>query len=494
MSINRTDYHDSTKPFNMKTLVHLFLAIVLLVPCWESASASDNRTLFQTPLQKKRLELKSELSNHAKSAMFLNNTPGNPGKSSEYSWWNEEWFHAADNQYTYDEMGRLIEQIMQDPIMGMDLTMISYGYDDYDNMTEYLVYYWEEEWVLNYGNSTQFVYSPEGFILEETFMFYDYLNGWINSAHIVRVFDSEGRLVEEIYEYWYNGEWSKNYRDVYGYDDKSGEWTSLTSFLWNGEEWQEDYQVIDIVWLNFEEMLPASATTQQNFNGTWFDYERYTGTMDGEVYILVREMFWGEDWVLWDRETHTKSPMEDILLIEYYDQNSKVWTNSQRDTEYMDEMGYYSGAKYEYWEQEKKTSQAGWVIDYYDNWDNTYNSEGQLEETIIQYWDGFTSSLVNSTRFVYSEFTSSDIAELGSDLGLQIYPNPANDFLHVTMVDLQGESFQYQLLDITGKTVNEGNLMNERNSIDLRGIQKGLYMLRAYSEDGLSSTYKILKR
>jgi hypothetical protein len=102
--------------------------------------------------------------------------------------------------------------------------------------------------------------------------------------------------------------------------------------------------------------------------------------------------------------------------------------------------------------------------------------------------------LVNNTRFVYSEFTSSDIAELGSDLGLLIYPNPVNDFLNITGINIQGENFQYQLMDITGKIVEEGVITNAEFAIDLQGIQNGLFMLRVYSEDGKSSTYKILKR
>lgn len=478
----------------MKSHVHLFLAILFIIPCWKSISADEVKNFFQTPLQKKKLELKSERINNAKTATHLNSTPGNPGKSSEYSWWNDDWFHASDNLYTYDEMGRLVEQIMTDPILGMYFTRIVFGYDDHGNMTEYLNYIWEDEWVLSYGNSTQYVYSPEGYIVEETFQFYDYLSGWMNSDHIFRVFDNEDRLLEEIYEYWLDGEWIKSYRDVYGYDDKSDQWTSLTSSLWNGQDWVEDYRVIDIVWLDFEELLPASAISQQNYNGTWTDYERYTGTIEGNALIFLIELFWGEEWVPWDRETTTKLPSEEVILSEYYDQFEMVWINSYRDSEYFDEMGYYSGTKSEYWQEEKKSPQAEWVIDYYDNWINTYNGEGQLEETIIQYWDGFTSTLLNNTRFVYSEFTSSDIAELGSDLGLQIYPNPTADILNINSLENLGKNYQYQLLDITGKTIKEGFLNSGRNTIDLRGIKNGLYMLSAYSGEGETSTYKIFKR
>jgi hypothetical protein len=376
----------------------------------------------------------------------------------------------------------------------MYISRIVFGYDDHGNMTEYLNYNWEEEWVLSYGNSTQYVYSPEGNIVEQTSQYYDFLSGWINSDHVVRVFDNDNRLVEEIYEYWNQVEWIKNYRDVYGYDEKSAPWTSITSSYWNGQDWEEDYRVIDIVWLDFEELLPASAISQQSYNGTWTDYERYTGTIEGNVLIFLIELFWGEEWVPWDRETITKLPSEEVILSEYYDQFEMVWINSYRDSEYFDEIGYYSGAKSEYWQEDKKSPQGEWIIDYFDNWINTYTSEGQLEETIIQYWDDFASTLVNSNRFVYSEFTSSDIAELGSDLGLQIYPNPASEFLNIVTQNNQGENYQYQLMDITGKIVEEGVVTNSNFVIDLRVIQKGLFMLRAYSEEGKSSTYKILKR
>ncbi|MBK8499455.1 MAG: T9SS type A sorting domain-containing protein [Flavobacteriales bacterium] len=60
--------------------------------------------------------------------------------------------------------------------------------------------------------------------------------------------------------------------------------------------------------------------------------------------------------------------------------------------------------------------------------------------------------------------------------GLQCYPNPANDVVHVQLPDGSQKPFQYELIDATGKVVQSG--LAENGQIELAKLSEGLFVLR----------------
>jgi len=56
-----------------------------------------------------------------------------------------------------------------------------------------------------------------------------------------------------------------------------------------------------------------------------------------------------------------------------------------------------------------------------------------------------------------------------------IYPNPANDWLHLSGIGLAGK--QYQILDINGRVQLGGMVQEEQSSIDLSTLHTGLYFI-----------------
>ncbi|MBK8500661.1 MAG: T9SS type A sorting domain-containing protein [Flavobacteriales bacterium] len=59
--------------------------------------------------------------------------------------------------------------------------------------------------------------------------------------------------------------------------------------------------------------------------------------------------------------------------------------------------------------------------------------------------------------------------------GLQCYPNPANDVVHVQLPDGSQRHFHYELIDATGKLVQSG-LAEGR--INVTQVSEGLFVLR----------------
>lgn len=79
-----------------------------------------------------------------------------------------------------------------------------------------------------------------------------------------------------------------------------------------------------------------------------------------------------------------------------------------------------------------------------------------------------------------------------SDLRLSdfhFFPNPVNDYLH--FLTEKGESYQYSLYDINGKTVMNGTIRNKDN-LNLSKLTAGLYIMEVKNRNG-KICYKINK-
>ncbi|WP_417603645.1 T9SS type A sorting domain-containing protein [Owenweeksia hongkongensis] len=86
----------------------------------------------------------------------------------------------------------------------------------------------------------------------------------------------------------------------------------------------------------------------------------------------------------------------------------------------------------------------------------------------------------------YFSYLSSSNYKLESDL--EIYPNPASDFLYLKGENLSKATFK--LLDISGREVRlfDGNTRR----LDLQGIMPGVYCVRVESEDGRLLVRKVI--
>ena len=73
---------------------------------------------------------------------------------------------------------------------------------------------------------------------------------------------------------------------------------------------------------------------------------------------------------------------------------------------------------------------------------------------------------------------------------LDIYPNPVSDFLHI--VNNQGGSFSFKIVDIQGKNVTSNHGFNEA-SIDFRKLTNGIYFVTVENSSHEIQTIKVLK-
>lgn len=477
----------------MKKLLYTLVCLSFLLVTVSLQAADKNKSPLNTKLQQKKKMMDQKKHDQMKTLQFsaaaIN--PGNPGNSMDYYWADTEWFHTSNSEYYYDAYGNLVEEIVMDPTNMFGFYRTTYAYDEYQNFTEYIYYMWDgANWVINYGNRTVYTYGPNGEMLERLDQYYDYdMMEWVDLSRLTSVYDANGFVVEEIYAYWYEGAWYNEYRDVFTVD-AIGAWLELTTYYWNGGEWALESRVIDIAWHNWELFQVASAIIQYYSGGMWYDDERITVTYNGNNYIMLYEMYWDDSWEPYDRETYTETATEHVSLWEYF--ITGEWMNDQRNTDYFDDHGQNAGYKYEYWEEEKSSASSGWVVDYYSVNVNTYDENDNMVETILQYWDYATQSLLNSNRYVFSNFTSS-VGEIGADMGLKIFPNPATDVVEVHALNNTHERVNYRLMDLTGKVVLTGDLSGAQSVIPVHQLHQGLYILHVTNAGGAGSSYKIMK-
>ena len=85
---------------------------------------------------------------------------------------------------------------------------------------------------------------------------------------------------------------------------------------------------------------------------------------------------------------------------------------------------------------------------------------------------------------------SSSIIDESNDI--QVYPNPFNDKIKISIKENKGLN-QLRIIDMTGRTILNKNLVGQSIEIDLSAYSSGLYYLLVGGNKGISS-FKLIKK
>jgi hypothetical protein len=81
-------------------------------------------------------------------------------------------------------------------------------------------------------------------------------------------------------------------------------------------------------------------------------------------------------------------------------------------------------------------------------------------------------------------------------LQLQVFPNPVNDYLKLSVVPsatISIQSLSYQLYDVNGKLVQNNNVESNETNIMMSGFTSGTYLLKVNQGNTNLKTFKIIK-
>lgn len=111
---------------------------------------------------------------------------------------------------------------------------------------------------------------------------------------------------------------------------------------------------------------------------------------------------------------------------------------------------------------------------------DTEASDNCYYEVVAYYYDGSVSDI--SDRYTLGTLTS--IQDTDANNGLQVYPNPAVDYINIT-----GDFDKVTLLNVSGQAI----FSTSQSTLTLAGIPSGVYFLRIESGDKIE-TRKVLIR
>jgi len=85
------------------------------------------------------------------------------------------------------------------------------------------------------------------------------------------------------------------------------------------------------------------------------------------------------------------------------------------------------------------------------------------------------------------------IDAIGIDLTASVYPNPASDFVLLTVVSSKSENFTFQLYDIQGKILLNKKVESNETPISMSELANAIYFIKVYKNNNEVKTFKIIK-
>ena len=77
---------------------------------------------------------------------------------------------------------------------------------------------------------------------------------------------------------------------------------------------------------------------------------------------------------------------------------------------------------------------------------------------------------------------------------LKIYPNPTCDYVTISTAEISEKSNLIMLYDITGKVILKREMTQAGNSLDVRSLPAGIYLIKVVLSDNSSAAAKFIKR
>ncbi len=116
-----------------------------------------------------------------------------------------------------------------------------------------------------------------------------------------------------------------------------------------------------------------------------------------------------------------------------------------------------------------------------------------MDETIIPdsasifIYAGNAMQVIEGTKLVLDDLSFTDapvsVSKVkNNDLAISVYPNPAQDKL---FFNLNNQSALVTLMDLNGKILTQNEISKTNNSIDLSGINNGIYLAQITTELGV---------
>lgn len=382
-----------------------------------------------------------------------------PGFSEDYSWDADlnDWLHDTNTTYSYDESGRVIEEIVQEPGTDMNVSRISYAYDLSGNITEEVSYVWgNNEWAPVSGDKLVYTISAESQI-----------NGYIEQTLKDGVWVNESRV-----EYILN---------------TSNIPIGMFTYHWNGTDWMLYSKTTNITWADWQNRELAAYTIMLWQNETWVNSERYSAEIDGNNYISTTEFWVNIEWVKSTRETYTRTLMQEEIILENWTETG--WEKTEKYKGTFDAYGNPTGMFYSTWYENE------WFTEMELFFDLTFNQANDVTEMVFLYRDPGLSIPINIAKYKYSNFLhfTTDVPEVSVLENVKVFPNPVSNSFNILIDEPGFSQYQVEILNLAGQVLFTKNFSDTHVLINAETLTSGMYLLKIKAENGKTFTGKLLK-
>ena len=381
-----------------------------------------------------------------------------PGYSEDYSWNRNltDWMHDSNTTYTYDNAGRLLEEIAQESVTGIYFSRNTCSYDIHGNITEEVSYTWgNNEWVPVAGDKLVYTISAESQI-----------NGYIEQTIKEGVWVNKTRV-----EYILN-----TFNIPIG----------MLTYHWNGTDWMLYSKTMNITWADWQSRQLAAYTIMLWQNETWVNSERYTTEIDENHHISTTEFWVNVEWVTSTRETYSRTEFNEEIVIE--NRTESGWEiEKYRGT--FDGNGNPTGMFYSTWYENE------WFTEMELFFDLTFNQSNDVTEMVFRYRDPGLSIPMNIAKYKYSNFLhfTTDVPEVSVLDNVKIFPNPVSNSLNINIDEPGFNQYQVEILNLAGQVIFSESFPNPQILINTESFTGGMYLLKIKTENGKTFTSKLLK-
>ena len=444
----------------MKTI---FTTITMLVLLTMGIAAHAEQKKSQTGKQyfleaKKGLLSNSKNTSQFKHLLSAGNKLSVPGNSEDYAWDEDlnDWQHVSNTAYSYNNAGKLTEEIARDAETNYYLTRNTYSYGS-GNTFEEVSYIW-------------------------------IIDGWnpVNGEkRINTIFELEltGTLEQTLENgIWVNKTWIKYIMDMNNIP------TQLHEYHWDGNDWILYSRMGLLTWADWPNRELAAYTKQNMQENNWVNAERVSKQYDGEIYTTTTEIWENEAWVNSTRETYSRTSTEEELIIENW--TAQGWENTEKYQGTFDNNGNPTGMKYSSWYD------TGWEVEMVLFLDLTYTGSIDVTEMVIRHWDPSLVEPVNLSKYIYSNFLhfTTDVPQISVLNNVKVFPNPVRSTFNIQITENITSDYQVNIVNLAGQTVFSNSYSNPSITINTEKFTTGIYLLNIKTDDGKIHNSKLLKQ
>lgn len=443
------------------TTITMFVLMFLGIAAHgEQKKAETGKLYFRNA--KKALQVNPKNSSQFKQLFIAENQLSVAGFSEDYSWDADlnNWLHDSNTTYTYDNAGRLTDELLKEPETEMNISRISYAYDLSGNITV------TEEFEYNMEINQWFPVSGEK---------------WVNTL------TAESQINGVIEQTIENGIWVNKTRIEYILDQYSIP-TQLRTYHWDGNDWILSSRTGLLTWADWPNRELAAYTLQYMQENNWVNAERYSSQHDGDNYTATTEIWANEQWVNSTRESYSRTETQEEIILENW--TAQGWEKTEKYQGTFDYYGNPTGMYYSYWYGTE------WELELEFFFDLKYNESNDVTEMVLRYRDTELSEPVNMSKYVFSNFLhfTTDVPEINVLNNVKVFPNPVKNTFTIQIDANANANYQVNIVNLAGQTVFSNSYTNPSISVNTEKFTTGMYLLNIKTDDGRTYNSKLLKQ